>query len=455
MKSTELRSSQRARRITAVLATTALALTGCAGNGENAQSSNTIDYWMWDTSQLPAYQKCASGFEKDNPELKVNITQYGWDDYWSKLTASFIAGTGPDVFTNHVSQYPQFVSLDVLAPLDDFKDIQGVDQDAFQDGLKDLWTGEDGKQYGMPKDWDTIAVYYNQKIFEDAGVKPEEVSNSQWAPTDGGSFEKVVAHLTVDANGTRGDEPGFDKNKVKIYGLGLSNSGGDNAGQSQWAGFAASNGWQATNQPLWGTHYNYDDPKVHETLDWYFGLTDKGFMPHYGQFNSADGVIGQVTSGSVAMVTDGAWMNASYAASESKIGATRLPKGPDGTSKSAINGLADSVVKSSDNPEASARWVAYLASEKCQSVVAKAGVVFPARRDATDITSKIYAEKGLNPGAFTGPVKEGNTFYLPVTDHGADVTSLIIPALEDLWANRRPASTLDKTNDAINNVFTN
>lgn len=455
MKSTELRSSQRARRITAVLATTALALTGCAGNGENAQSSNTIDYWMWDTSQLPAYQKCASGFEKDNPELKVNITQYGWDDYWSKLTASFIAGTGPDVFTNHVSQYPQFVSLDVLAPLDDFKDIQGVDQDAFQDGLKDLWTGEDGKQYGMPKDWDTIAVYYNQKIFEDAGVKPEEVSNSQWAPTDGGSFEKVVAHLTVDANGIRGDEPGFDKNKVKIYGLGLSNAGGDNAGQSQWAGYAASNGWQATNQPLWGTHYNYDDPKVHETLDWYFGLTDKGFMPHYGQFNSADGVIGQVTSGSVAMVTDGAWMNASYAASESKIGATRLPKGPDGTSKSAINGLADSVVKSSDNPEASARWVAYLASEKCQSVVAKAGVVFPARRDATDITSKIYAEKGLNPEAFTGPVKEGNTFYLPVTDHGADVTSLIIPALEDLWANRKPASTLDKTNDAINNVFTN
>ena len=171
MNANQLPAKTRAARFTAVLATAALALTGCAGTTENAQPSNTIDYWMWDTSQLPSYQKCAAGFEKANPDLKVKITQYGWDDYWSKLTASFIAGTGPDVFTNHVSQYPQFVSLDVLAPLDDFKDIQGVDQEAFQDGLKDLWTGPDGKQYGMPKDWDTIAMYYNQKILDEAGAQ--------------------------------------------------------------------------------------------------------------------------------------------------------------------------------------------------------------------------------------------------------------------------------------------
>ena len=453
MNANQLPAKTRAARFTAVLATAALALTGCAGTTENAQPSNTIDYWMWDTSQLPSYQKCAAGFEKANPDLKVKITQYGWDDYWSKLTASFIAGTGPDVFTNHVSQYPQFVSLDVLAPLDDFKDIQGVDQEAFQDGLKDLWTGPDGKQYGMPKDWDTIAMYYNQKILDEAGVDPKEISDSQFSPEGGGSFEKLVAHLSIDANGVRGDEPGFDKNHVKVYGLGLSNAGGDNAGQSQWAGFAATNGWQATDQPLWGTHYNYDDPKVQETLDWYFGLSDKGFMPRYGQFNSADGVLGQVTSGSVAMVSDGAWMNASYISSDTKIGAARLPKGPDGTSKSVINGLADSVVKSSDNQEGGARWVAYLASKQCQDVVAKAGVVFPSRTDATNITSKIYAQQGMDPTAFTGPVKDGNTFYLPVTDHGADVTSLIIPALEDLWANRQPASTLNGTNDVINNVF--
>lgn len=453
MKLTQSARRTRPTRGLAALAVAALTLTGCGGNAERSEFSNTIDYWLWDSNQLPAYQQCAEQFEKANPELKVNITQYGWNDYWSKLTASFIAGTGPDVFTNHVSQYPQFVSLEVLAPLDDFEATNSVDQQAFQDGLQELWTGPDGYQYGMPKDWDSIAVFYNENLFAEAGIDPQQIADSSWNPVDGGSFEKLLAHLSVDVNGVRGDEPGFDSQNVEIYGMGLSDAGGGNAGQGQWSGFAATNGWHATDRPLWGTHYNYDDPKIQETLDWYFELSDKGFIPPYGQFNSADGTLGQLSSGSVAMVTDGAWMNSAYASSKLKIGTARLPKGPDGTSKSAINGLADSVVKSSDNPEAAAKWVAYMATEQCQQLVAEAGVVFPARRDATETAAKVYASQGLDPTAFTAPVEEGNTFYLPVTDHGADVVALINPALENLWANRAPASTLVRTNQAINDVF--
>ena len=39
----------------------------------------TIDYWMWDGPQLPVYQKCAAAFQKQNPDIKVNITQLAWD----------------------------------------------------------------------------------------------------------------------------------------------------------------------------------------------------------------------------------------------------------------------------------------------------------------------------------------------------------------------------------------
>ncbi|MCW4466399.1 sugar ABC transporter substrate-binding protein [Glutamicibacter sp. MNS18] len=453
MTSTTKQLRRRATRTLAFGAITALALTGCSVSADRAPVSNTIDYWLWDTSQLPSYQKCADQFEEANPDLKVNITQYGWNDYWGKLTASFIAGTGPDVFTNHVTQYPQFVSLDVLAPLDDFEAINEVDQQAFQEGLTELWTGSDGHQYGMPKDWDTIAVFYNEELFKEAGITAQELSSSAWNPQDGGSFEQLLAHLTVDANGVRGDEPGFDKSRIKIYGMGLSEAGGGQNGQGQWAGFAATNGWKATNQPLWGDSYNYDDPRLHETLDWYFGLVDKGYVPAYGQFNSSDGTLGQLTSGAVAMVTDGAWMNSAYASSERPISTARLPKGPDGTSKSPINGLADSVVKSSDNPEAASKWVAHMASEQCQRTVAENGVVFPARKDATDITSEVYASLGLNPESFTDPIDDGNTFYLAVTDHGADVIALLGPAFEDLWANRTPASGLTRTNEAVNKIF--
>lgn len=445
----------RTRLALAISAVPLLALTGCSANSDaTAAETGVIDYWLWDTSQLPAYQQCAAMFEAEHPDQDVRITQTGWNDYWTKLTAGFIADTGPDVFTNHVSQYPQFVELDVLAPLDEHPATAALDPDDYQEGLVDLWTGPDGHQYGVPKDWDTVAAFYNEKLIADAGLSPEDLEGWTWNPEDGGSFEDLVAHLTVDKNGVRGDESGFDKDNVAVYGLGLSDAGGSTTGQGQWSGFAASNGWQVTDEPLWGTHYNFDDPALHETLDWFFGLSDKGYMPAYGQFNTADGPIGQLSSGSAAMVLEGSWMISTFAANEDlPVDTARIPVGPDGTSKSMLNGLADSIAKNTDNPEGAAQWAAFMGSAQCQQAVAKAGVVFPARKDATPIAADVYRQKGIDPDPFLDPVEEGNTFFFPVTNHGADVSALTGPAFEDIWANRVPGSTLTEINDAINILF--
>jgi hypothetical protein len=71
--------------------------------------------------------------------------------------------------------------------------------------------GQDGKRYGLPKDWDTVAMFYNKKLVKDAGYTEEQLANLDWNPQDGGSYEKAIAHLTVDKSGKRGDEPGFNK----------------------------------------------------------------------------------------------------------------------------------------------------------------------------------------------------------------------------------------------------
>src|SRR6478609_2903535 len=78
---------------------------------------------------------CAKGFERQNPGLKVKITQLGWGDYWTKLTASFIAGTQPDVFTDHIQKFGQFADLKVLEPLDDL----GIKDSGYQPGLAANW----------------------------------------------------------------------------------------------------------------------------------------------------------------------------------------------------------------------------------------------------------------------------------------------------------------------------
>ena len=77
-------------------------------------------------------------------------------------------------------------------------------------GLAELWQSPDGKQYGFPKDWDTVAVIVNEDMLADAGLTKAQLDRATWNPADGGSFEQMVAKLTVDNAGKRGDEPGFD-----------------------------------------------------------------------------------------------------------------------------------------------------------------------------------------------------------------------------------------------------
>ena len=93
------------------------------------------------------------------PMAKAPITTLGiityitaWNDYWTKLTAGFIAGTGPDAFADHIQKFAQLVDLDVLLPLEEQAAWVDVDVSAFQEGLLELWKGEDGHQYGCPKD---------------------------------------------------------------------------------------------------------------------------------------------------------------------------------------------------------------------------------------------------------------------------------------------------------------
>ena len=78
----------------------------------------------------------------------------------------------------------------------------------------------------------------------------------------------------MDANGVRGDEPGFNRDDVAVYGLASEGGGGENLGQTQWGAYTGSIGWEPLDKNPWGTHFNLDDPNFQKTVAWYFGLAD-------------------------------------------------------------------------------------------------------------------------------------------------------------------------------------
>ncbi|MDX3644447.1 sugar ABC transporter substrate-binding protein [Streptomyces sp. MB09-02B] len=444
----------RLRTLTAWAGALTLSLvTGCAQGDGTGASSGTVTYWLWDANQLPAYQACAKGFEKENPGLTVKISQLGWSDYWTKLTAGFIAGTQPDVFTDHIQKFGQFADLEVLEPLDDL----GIEDSDYQPGLAANWIGQDGHRYGSPKDWDTVALFYNKEMAKDAGLTADELDALSWNPEDGGTFEKAVAHLTVDGKGRRGDEPGFDKNDVEVYGL-ASNGGGYADGQTQWSPFTGSAGWNYTDRARWGTEYQYDSATFQSVVKWYFGLAEKGYMVPFSDYNvQSNQANTQVAAGKAAATFDGAWMISTYAGFKGmEIGSAVTPAGPSGVRATMMNGLADSITKASRNKAGARKWVAYLASDACQTTVGRYGVVFPATPAGTEAAVAAYEKKGLDVSAFTEPVadkKNFRTFSYPITNYAADVTALMQPAMEDIYGGGAPVSGLDETNDQINLIL--
>ncbi|WP_051027428.1 ABC transporter substrate-binding protein [Cellulosimicrobium cellulans] len=443
------------RRVTALAATaTALALAaGCASQPGGAGDQVTITYWMWDANQLPGYQQCATDFEDANPDVLVNIEQYGWDDYWTQLTARMVAESAPDVFVDHAQQFGKFASFDQILDISDRVQASDLDLDQYQDGLVDLWRGTDGGLFGLPKDWDTVGLFYNADMVAEAGYTPEDLWELEWNPQDGGTFEQLVARMTVDENGVRGDEPGFDKDRVAVYGMGYNESGGG-YGQVQWSTFALSNGWTYADTNPWPTAFNYDDPALAEAIDWYRGLVDKGYMPPLSVATSGIGTIESLGSGGYAMLVEGSW-NA-RAMSELQgidVQVAPTPIGPTGQRASVFNGLSDAIYAGTEHPDEAWRWVEYLASPACQDVMAGEARVFPAIKGSSDEAITAFEEIGVDAQAFAVHVDEGTTTLSPVTDRWAQIQTIMQPTMDSIMSFQSPTSSLPPANERVNGLL--
>lgn len=411
-----------------------------------------ISYQLWDANQLPAYQACEAAFEAQNGAIDVQIEQLGWDDYWSGITTGFVSGTAPDVFTDHLAKYPEFAETGQILALNDYIARDAIDSSAYFPGLSDLWTRPNGDVFGLPKDWDTIAFVVNKAMLDEAGIDAASLGDLTWNPQDGGTFEQVMAKLTVDGNGVRGDEAGFDPANVATYGFGLVGAGGG-YGQTEWSFFAASNGFQYMNEPFWGTEFKYDDPKFVETISWLQGLIAKGYAPPFEVF-SATGHNDLFKAGATATTSLGSWEIGDATKAEFETLFFPTPVGPTGQRASMFNGLADSISASSQHPDEAWEWVKFLASADCQNLVADTAVVFPAIPEAADKVKAARAAQGVDVSAFTTHVENGTTFTFPIADHAAEIGEIMGPAMEDIFANGAdPATVLAEATAAINALF--
>ncbi|HTK06749.1 MAG TPA: extracellular solute-binding protein, partial [Ktedonobacteraceae bacterium] len=161
-----------------------LLLAACGSSGAATQQGGTVHltYALWDANQQTTYQKSIDEFEKLHPNIKVTIEQNPWTAYWQKLDTQIAGNSAPDVFADHVAYFPQLVQEGALMNLTPLMQQDKLDQSVYYPQLLKPYQYQ-GNTYGLPKDWDTITLYYNKALIQKAGI---DINNLSWNPTNAG-----------------------------------------------------------------------------------------------------------------------------------------------------------------------------------------------------------------------------------------------------------------------------
>jgi raffinose/stachyose/melibiose transport system substrate-binding protein len=161
--------------------------TGCASSSSNEEASGdtkTIDFMhLWPEGSSKDHNRIVSeiisDFEKENPDVKVNLEVLSNEQYKDKLKVLSTSEQLPDVGMTWPAGFLEpYVDGEMFAPLDDVLD----------DGLKDEFVAGtteayaiDGKTYGLPLELNIATVFYNKAIFEKYGLEApktyEELEN--------------------------------------------------------------------------------------------------------------------------------------------------------------------------------------------------------------------------------------------------------------------------------------
>ncbi len=392
-------SSQRWRLPGLTVATMAIAAAACGGStapssapsasgstpasasapaGSPSESANTaysgppatLEYSIWgDPAEIKNQQAIVKAFTDANPSIKVNVTVSDWEPYWAKLQTGLAGGAAPDVFAMDGPLGPDYQTRDALLDLTPY--IQAENYDLGQldaNAVKDFTTA-DGAYFGLPRDLNVIALYYNKKLFDAAGVP---YPDGTW---DWDKLLEVAHKLTKDTNGD---------GKPDQWGVYTETTDMENA----WSSLV----WQAGGDILTpdSTKSALDSDQAAQGLQFLQDLIWKEkVLPDPALFAETGDPF---ESGKAAMEINGSWLVPTDEAAGLDFGIGPLPKGPAAQATS-VNPTGAVIYKGTKSPDAAWALAKYLASAEAQEKIMALKASVPVNKE---ILSTTY------PSAFDG-----------------------------------------------------
>lgn len=262
-------------------------------------------------------------FEADNPGITVEVTTLPYADYFTALQTDLAGGTAADVFDIEYANYAAYQANGVLAP------ITGVDTSVYQKSLADAYA-TDGTQFALPSSFSTVVLFYNKDLFDAAGL---DYPKQGWTWAD----EQAAAEKLT------GKDVWGDYQPISYH--------------EYWKTVVQAGG-QFLNAD--GTAVAFNSPEGIKAANWLVGKSGT-VMPTPEQGAGTPDFDSQLfAQGKLAMWHTGIWMFGS--AADAGFGWDIAVEPGDAKQASAMFSNAVAISAGSKNPEAAAKWAAYLTS---------------------------------------------------------------------------------------------
>ncbi|MGH2493982.1 MAG: ABC transporter substrate-binding protein, partial [Ktedonobacteraceae bacterium] len=321
-----------------------------------APSSGPVTLTVSGFSSTPAedalVQQNLNNFSKLHPNIHINWSPIP-GDYPTKMRANVASGTVPDVFYLTPDMSSEYISSGKLLNLSPYMAKDNVKADDYYSALINPFTCTSGQVYGLPKDWNSLGVFYNKTMFQAANL-PFPSANWTWD-----DLKNDAAKLTKN--------PGTPNS---VYGISLS------ADLSRWGAFLLANGGTVLNKD--GTQATFNSQTGIDTLQYYtsFLKNNTGTLPTSVGAPWNGDAFGKQRA---AMAIEGGWLIPYMASTYPNVqyDIAPLPMAPNGQRSNLTFTNAWSAYSGTKNPEAAWELVKYMTGSAVQESQLNAGFALP------------------------------------------------------------------------------
>jgi multiple sugar transport system substrate-binding protein len=373
--------------VTAVAFTMALLLVGAVLLGRSAEPAGrtVVTLRLWDEQVAAAYRESFDEFTRLHPDIDVRINVVPYATYFDTLRTDAAGGSADDIF---------WLSNAYFAGYADSGRLMDVGAESgWEASVVDQFTRK-GVLWGVPQLTDAgIAVYFNADLVEQAGVDPRQLVAMRWSPGDVDTLRPLLARLTVDGNGRRADEPGFDVGRIRQWGYNAANDL-----QGVYLNYIGSAGGMFSD----GDRFAFDNPGSVAAFEYLVRLiNDDHVAPPASDTNdNGDFSRNQFLQGRMALFQSGTYNLATIAEqSRFRWGVVGMPVGPVGR-VSVTNGIAAAGNSATRHPDVVRQVLAWMGSARGNQYLGASGAAIPAVLAAQRGYFDYWAGRGVDVSPF-------------------------------------------------------